>query len=124
MVIGYRGGRQDGFGRVVTTRVLRLVVLLCFHVWVKDANTPYRLMRADVLKEQLPLVPENFFLSNVLLSVIYAKRDLGVKFLPITFRPRQGGTNSINMSRIFRIGIQALGDFRRLNRLLEGTPKQ
>ena len=119
MVIGYRGHRKDGFGRIVTTRVLRLVVWLCFHVWIKDANTPYRLMEANVLSEQLPLIPDNFFLSNVLLSVIYAKKALGMKFLPITFRPRQGGKNSINMPRIFRIGKQSLKDFRELNRMLD-----
>ena len=46
MVIGWRNARQDGFGRIVTTRVLRLVVTLCFHVRIRDANTPYRLMQA------------------------------------------------------------------------------
>lgn len=124
MVIGWRGSREDGLGRVVTTRVLRLVIWLCFHVWVRDANTPYRLMQAHVLREELPLIPENFFLSNVLLSVIYAKKHLGMKFLPITFRPRQGGKNSINMARIFRIGKQSLKDFRRLNWVIEENQKK
>ena len=35
----------------------------------------------------------------------------------ITFRPRQGGVNSINMKRIFKIGWKALGDFRKINKL-------
>ena len=121
MVIGSRAGRQDGFGRVVTTKVLRLVVHLCFHVYVKDANTPYRLMNTKTLARELPLIPKDFFLSNVLLSVIYAKKGLSQVFLPITFRPRQGGVNSINYKRIFRIGCQALSDFRRLNRVIEDS---
>ena len=45
--IGTRGGRQDGFSRIVVTKTLRLVVWLMFHVWVKDANTPFRLMKAS-----------------------------------------------------------------------------
>jgi hypothetical protein len=39
--------------------------------------------------------------------------------MPITFRPRQGGVNSINMKRIIRIGRQALRDFKRINQLLK-----
>ena len=120
MVIGWRKGRGDGLGRIFTTRVLRLVLLLTFHVWVKDANTPFRLMKAASLGEALPLIPENFFLSNVLLSVIFTKKKRKIQYLPITFRPRQGGVNSINMKRIFGIGKQALRDFRELNRKIDG----
>lgn len=119
MVIGDRKGRQDGVSRVIVTRVLRGVLRLCFHVKVQDANTPYRLMQARYLKENLRMVPKDFGLSNVLLSVIYVKRGLPVRYLPITFRPRQGGVNSINLKRIFRIGRQALKDFRQLNRRLD-----
>ena len=119
MVIGQRCGRQDGLSRNLVTRVLRFVIWLCFGVSVPDANTPYRLMQAPALARYIELIPEGFFLSNVLLSVIYQKKSLRVKYLPITFRPRQGGTNSINMRRIFRIGCQALVDFRRINSKLK-----
>ena len=54
----------------------------------------------------------------MLLSVIYAKKGCSVKYIPIPFRPRQGGVNSINMKKIFRIGRQALSDFREINRAL------
>jgi glycosyltransferase involved in cell wall biosynthesis len=118
MVIGHRKGRQDGFSRVFVTKTLKLVLWLCFHERITDANTPFRLMKASVLKEQLKLVPENFNLSNVMISVIYAKKHLKVKYIPVTFRPRQGGVNSINLKRIIRIGRQALTDFRRINKSL------
>lgn len=119
MVIGQRKGRQDGFSRVFVTKTLKFVLWLCFHVSIKDANTPFRLMKASILKEQLNLVPEGYNLSNVLLSVIYARKGLKVQYYPITFRPRQGGVNSINMKRIFRIGRQAISDFRRINQVLK-----
>ena len=116
MVIGWRSGRQDGCSRVIVTRVLRMVLRLCFHVSVKDATTPYRLMEAGQLRENLKLIPDNAPLSNVLLSVAYVKQKQPVAWLPITFRPRQGGVNSINLKKIFRIGRKALGDFISLNR--------
>lgn len=118
MIIGYRKKRQDGLLRVFVTRTLKIVLQLCFHVSVKDANTPFRLMKADILKENIELVPKDYNLSNVLISVIYGKKKLPVKYLPITFRPRQGGVNSINMKKIFHIGIQALKDFNAMNKYI------
>jgi len=61
--------------------------------------------------EVLPLIPENHNLSNVLLSVYYQKNEKSVKYHPITFRPRQGGKNSINFKKITRIGWEAVRDF-------------
>ena len=75
-------------------------------------------MKAATLRRYIDLIPNDFNLSNVVLSVIYAKKRCRVKYLPITFRPRQGGTNSINMKKIFKIGRQALKDFRQINRVL------
>lgn len=119
MCIGQRKGRQDGIARVFVTKTLKLVLWLCFHVRIKDANTPFRLMKAAVLKQELGLIPEGYNLSNVLISVIYARRGHKVHYGSITFRPRQGGINSINMKRIFGIGRQAIRDFRRINQVLK-----
>lgn len=120
MVIGHRCKREDGISRIFVTRVLRCVIRLCFGVKVLDANTPYRLMEANQLKDNLQYIPEDFNLSNVVLSVIYTKRKQRVKYIPITFRPRQGGVNSINMKKIAKIGIQAWKDFRRIEHSLIG----
>ena len=118
MVIGWRKGREDGASRVFTTKVLKLVIKVCFGVTVTDANTPFRLMKASILQEQIKLVPKDFNLSNVIITVIYTKKGLGVKYMPITFRPRQGGVNSINLKKIFKIGKQALKDFREINKAI------
>ena len=119
MIVGHRNHRKDGGSRIFVTKVLKCVIKLCFHVSVVDANTPYRLMKADVLKEELQLVPKDFFLANVLINVIYTKEKRPVKYVPITFRPRQGGVNSINMKRIWGIGKQALHDFLTLNKQID-----
>ncbi len=116
LLLGYRKDRKDGLIRVFVTRVLRLVLLFTFGVWIKDANTPYRLMKASQLQKVLERIPEGFDLSNVLMTVIYEKHHLGVQYYPITFRPRQGGKNSINMKRIAGIGKQAWKDFRKMKR--------
>lgn len=117
--IGYRENRQDGLSRVFVTKTLRLVVFMMFHEWVTDANTPFRLMKRDKLKAIMDVIPEDYFLCNVAISAIAVKWMYKVRFYKITFKPRQGGVNSINFQRIIRIGWKALGDFRRINANLE-----
>lgn len=53
--------REDGFSRLFVTRVLRLVLFLTFGTWVKDANTPYRLMNAKQLSKVLEKDPGRIF---------------------------------------------------------------
>lgn len=116
--IGTRGGRQDGASRVFVTKTLRLVVWLMFREWVKDANTPFRLMKADKLQAIMERIPEDYNLANVAVSAIAVKWNYKIGWYPITFRPRQGGVNSINMKRIFKIGVKALTDFKQINKNL------
>ncbi len=120
-IIGSRDSRQDGMGRVFVTRVLRLVVWMMFGQWVKDANTPFRLMKTERLIPILKIIPEDFFLSNVVISVIAVKKKEKCKWIPISFKPRQGGVNSINFKRIFKIGQKAIGDFREINKRLKSN---
>lgn len=117
--IGYRQGRQDGASRVFVTKTLRLVVWLMFHEWVTDANTPFRLMQKDKLKAIMDVIPQDYFLCNVAISAIAVKWRYKIKFYKITFKPRQGGVNSINMKRIVKIGWKALSDFRIINAKLK-----
>ena len=116
--IGYRKGRQDGASRVFVTKTLRLIVWLMFHEWVTDANTPFRLMKSDMLQRIMDVIPRDYALCNVAVSAIAVKWNYKIAWYTITFRPRQGGVNSINMKRIFKIGWKALGDFRKINRNL------
>lgn len=110
-IIGKRVARQDGIKRIIVTKVLKLVILLFFKCNVPDANTPYRLIKCEKLKIYMQKIPENFFLSNVLMSVLFTKRQERVKWIDISFKKRQGGENSINIRKIFIIGIRAINEF-------------
>jgi glycosyltransferase involved in cell wall biosynthesis len=116
--IGFRKGRQDGFSRVVVAKTLQLLLFVQFGLWIKDANTPFRLMKAAPLKEMLASVPANHNLANVVLTVLYTKNKKTMRYIPITFRPRQGGANSINLQNIIKIGWKAVKDFANLKKIL------
>lgn len=123
MIIGYRRNREDGLSRKFVTKVLKLTIRMCFGVKVSDANTPFRLMKADTLRENIGLIPKDYNLSNVIIAVIYEKKKLAVKYIPITFRSRQGGANSINFMKIVTIGIAAVKDFKMINQIIKGDEK-
>lgn len=116
---GFRKKRGDGLSRWIVTKVLRLVVLAQFHVWITDVNSPYRLMSAQSLAPFIKKIPQSYNLTNVLISVLYAKNKKHCHFREITFRPRQGGKNSINLRSISKIGVIALHDFSKLNQQIK-----
>ncbi len=110
-MIGVRKNRQDGFSRKVITTVLRAVLLAIFGVDVKDANTPFRLMNAKRLTPYLTYIPRDFFLGNALLSALIVKRKESIKWIPVSFKPRRAGENSLNLKKIIPIGIRAVREF-------------
>jgi hypothetical protein len=73
-------------------------------------------MRKDFLRSVLPVIPDNFFLSNVVLTVIAVKQKHKIFWTPITFNPRQKGASFVNWKNIFKIGIRAVNDFRSINK--------
>ncbi len=118
LVIGWRKGRQDGFSRVLVTKTLRMTVRMFLGVWINDANTPFRLMKAEFLRECLEGIPQDFFLANVIIAAIAVKRKKRVQWVDVTFKPRQGGVNSINLKRIFGIGKEAIRKFKQIRKVL------
>jgi len=116
--IGFRKARQDGLSRIIVTKTLKLVLFIQFGIWITDANTPFRLMSSDTLSKMLINIPEKHNLSNVLLTVLYHKNKKKIMYYPITFRPRQGGVNSINIRKIIKIGWKAVRDFMSLRKSL------
>lgn len=115
---GWRRHREDGRGRVVVTRTLRLVIRLLMRVNVPDANTPFRLMKSKGLRENLAFLPPDFQLPNAALSAIYKRRKQKICYMEITFRPRQGGVNSINPKRVALYGMRAIKDFSKIDKEL------
>ena len=116
-VLGNRQGtRQDGSSRKFVENTLRFILKLTFGVSVPDANAPFRLMKRSLVEKYLKKMPEDFNLPNVMLTTYFTYFHEKITFKVITFKPRQGGVNSINFKKIFKIGWKALGDFRNLKR--------
>lgn len=110
-IFGNRTVREDGQSRAFVEKVLCLFLKVFFSVSLPDANAPFRLMKADYVKKYIQRIPENYNLPNVMLTMFGKFYNEKIKFIEITFKPRQGGTNSINIKRIVKIGMKAIKDF-------------
>ena len=108
--IGWRRRREDGLSRKLVSWTLRQTILICCRVWLPDANAPFRLLRASALAACLEQISPTCPLTNVWLSILLAAGGFPGRFYPISFRPRQGGVNSLNLRRIAPIGLQAAKD--------------
>lgn len=112
-IIGERTNRQDGLSRIMVTKVLKIILKIIFKVSIPDANTPFRLMNAKTLENYIEKIPDEYNLTNIMLTVLMLKDKVKTKFIPISFKQRQGGKNSINIPRICKIGLRAVSDFKK-----------
>ncbi len=118
-VQGFRVSREDGFIRLLMSRVLSVCLYLASGgTYVRDLNVPYRLMHRSTLKQAVVLVPERFPLSNILLSYIYEKY-FGIRWVDINFRDRWFGSSKTNLPKTAQIAIQFFDEFSKVKPQIE-----
>lgn len=115
-VIGDRSDRQDGSSRRFVEKTLLFILRMTFGVKMPDSNAPFRLMKTSLVAKYIGKLPHDYNLPNVMLSTYFVYFHENVTFKHVTFKPRQGGVNSINMKKIIGIGKQAVKDFRYLKK--------
>lgn len=115
-IFGQRKHRGDGWIRDFVEKVVCVLLKLYFGVKVPDANAPYRLMRTATLAKYMPRFSLEYNLPNIMITTFFTYYKEKVEFIPITFKPRQGGVNSIDLAKICGIGWHALADFRNFKR--------
>ena len=115
-IFGNRTVRGDGNSRAMVEKVVCMLLRIYFGVKVPDANAPFRLMRAEKVAKYLKKLPEDYNLPNIMMTTYFVYYKERVSFREISFKPREKGTNSINIKKIFKIGRQAVKDFRMLKK--------
>ena len=110
-ILGNRTVRGDGKSRAFVEKIVCVLIQLFFGVKVPDANAPFRLMKSICVNKYLSRMPQDYNLPNIMMTTYFTYYKDKIKFEEISFKPRQGGVNSINIPRIIKIGWNALGDF-------------
>ena len=111
VILGNRTVRGDGKSRAFVEKVVCFLLKLYFGVKVRDANAPFRLMKASVVNKYINNFKEDYNLPNIMMTTYFSYYKEKLTFREITFKPRQGGVNSINIPKIVKIGWNALSDF-------------
>ncbi len=115
-IFGHRNVRGDGKSRAFVEYVVCFLLKIYFGVKIPDANAPFRLMKTDVVKKYLYKLSPDYNLPNIMMTTYFAYYKEKIAFKEISFKPRQGGINSINIPKIIKIGWKALGDFKILKK--------
>jgi glycosyltransferase involved in cell wall biosynthesis len=102
-ILGFRSERHDALHRLVITRILRLVLFVCFRRYLRDSNIPFRLFDAAFLRSALALIPPTTFAPNIFLAVVAARQDIPLLHLPVRHRDRTTGTVSIVRWKLIKI---------------------
>ena len=115
-VFGNRTEREDGKDRAFVEKVVCFLLKLFFNVKVPDANAPFRLMNTKAVIKYIDKMQSDYNLPNIMLTTYFAFYKEEIIFKPISFKPRTAGKNSINIIKIVKIGLKALGDFYRFRK--------
>lgn len=110
-IIGNRAAREDGKDRVFVEKVVCILCRFIFGVRIPDANAPFRLMKADVVRRYINRIPNDYNIPNIILTVYFAFYKEKMLFKDITFKKRQKGENSIDIIKIIGIGFRAIFEF-------------
>jgi glycosyltransferase involved in cell wall biosynthesis len=104
-LFGVRENRTQNLARKLISAVSRLTIKLLFGKGVIDVNTPYRLMRSDVLKPIIKQIPANTFAPNLIISGTLAQSELSLYHVPIPYQSRKTGKVSIIKWQLWRAAI-------------------
>jgi glycosyltransferase involved in cell wall biosynthesis len=108
-IFGFRTTRGDGYLRSLVSFACRCLTFIVTGADLKDANVPYRLMSREALEDGLSKTPADFDIQNVALTLALKRNPTWRwRHIPIHFRQRRGGVNSINLQKIVKMGWKML----------------
>ncbi|MES2478268.1 MAG: glycosyltransferase family 2 protein [Bacteroidota bacterium] len=110
-IYGQRVTRDDGTKRIVISKFVLLFTLIATGQWINDGNVPYRLIHANLMKNIAYKVPADFHLANILVSVLCNKQEK-IKWIPIHFRDRSGGSPSVKTFSFVKHGFKLFKQLR------------
>ena len=108
-IFGYRKSRGDGKYRILISKIMSSIFFLKKGIYIKDLNTPYRMMNIQKLKNILIGIDKkeknrDIDLYNCMLSYEIAKEQK-INWIDIHFRERFYGFTKFSMSKMLKLFI-------------------
>ncbi|MGC4049420.1 MAG: glycosyltransferase family 2 protein [Paludibaculum sp.] len=114
---GVRDNRHDPALRILLSQWHERIVDRLFGVPVRDPNVPYRLMRADLVKRYLELIPAGAFAPNVMMSVLASHQGVFTS-RPVVHTARTSGETSVKGWRMVKMGVRSLREYLAFRRVV------
>ena len=102
IVFGYRVRREDGFLRLIFSRILSCVIFLRSGIYLKDPNVPYRLIKTGIMRKVIYKIPKKINLTNCYLTYLLEK-NFKIKWIKINFRKRLFGETNYNFLSMLKL---------------------
>ena len=111
-IFGFRKSRADGYVRVLISRMLSITFFIKKFLFIKDLNTPYRLMKISELKKILSNINRkknynDIKLFNCVLSY-EIKKENNICWTSIHFRDRKFGNSNFNFLEMLKMYLNLL----------------
>jgi len=124
LVIGYREVRHDPLTRLLITRLVRLINYVFFGFYIRDANSPFKLIKRSCLEDCLKEFNKDVFAPSILLSITAKSKGYQLKEIPVTHLPRKTGEVSIARWKLLKACFKTLHDIYEFRKEISGTKEK
>ena len=106
-LLGKRTGRSQTLSRKFITICSRIIIRLLYGSGVSDVNTPFRLIRSNILKQIICQIPKDTFAPNIIISGALSKMGAKIYEHQVPHENRKTGEISIVKLKLWRSTIKA-----------------
>lgn len=107
LLMGVRVVRHDPRHRLVLTALTRVVVSVLARRRLRDANVPFKLVRASLVRHLLPLIGIDTFAPSLLLTLGAARSHARITEVEIRHFERAHGVSTLRLGRLARACLRA-----------------
>jgi glycosyltransferase involved in cell wall biosynthesis len=122
-ILGYRQKRYDEANRLLITRIVRMVNLTLFGVYIVDSNIPYRLIKGDYLPHLIASLPKDPFAPNIFLAVLAKLDGNDLMSIPVTHKERETGQVSIIKWKLLKVCMRTVKELTNFSLSLKSRRK-
>lgn len=102
LVLGVRSERHDPFHRIVLTHATRALASILARHRIRDANTPFRLVRRSLFDHLRPAIPPDTFAPAIAVVIGAYRSRARVHDIEVTHLARPHGRSTLRVGRLAR----------------------
>ena len=108
LIIGYRRSRHDPFHRLIISKLVQIINMLFFGFYIKDTNSPFKLVSKKCLKDCLETITPDAFAPSILLALTAKWKGYRVMEIPVEHFSRKTGKVSIANRKLIKACLLSL----------------